>query len=344
MFVSLIVLSQLRGVGPARTAALTVALAAVGLATSPSTLEVNSVTTPKPSTGRTERHITDERILFSDDASLLSAYRTREMPDHTWRWLGERGAPPDKRTVTGVAMGFRGLAAGPDIRLIDRAALTDPLLAWLPAQYEPRWMTGHFLRAVPAGYVETLETGENQLRDRKLAELYDRIDLIVSGPLWSRERLAAIWWLNTGGPEKLIDEERYRFYGAQQLKFSILSKRVPDGTTLENKRLRRLTATGAQIRFEERQHPRAVELSLNYEDHFELRFYDGTKEVARVPVPRAPKWKLSGMTVRTVELPSELQARGFTRLRLLPRTGERAKKPYYVLGHMLFDPEPEAEG
>lgn len=344
MFMSLIVLSQLRGLGPARTAALTVALAAVGLATSPSTLAVNSATTPDTKSARTTRHITDERVFFFEDASLLSARRNRDMPDHKWRWLGERGAREGKRTATAVAMGFRGLAGGPDLHLIDRAALTEPLLAWLPAQYVPQWMSGHFLRAIPPGYVETLESGENQLKDRNLAELYDRVHLVVSGPLWSRERLAAIWWLNTGGPEALIDEERYRFQGALQLKLTQLSKPLPEGTELKSKKVLKLPAQGAVLRFRERQHPRTVELSLNYEDRFELRFYDRGEEIARVPVPRAPKWDLDGLTIRTVELPEDLVARGFTRMRVLPRTTERTSKPIWALGHLRFDPELDGDG
>jgi arabinofuranosyltransferase len=340
MFVSLIVLSQLRGIGRARLAALTVALAAVGLATSPSTLAINGTTSPDHRAARTDRRVTDERAFFFEDASLLSAHRIREMPDHPWRWIGERDATSGKRTATTIAMGYRGLAAGPDVYLIDRAALTDPLLAWLPARYEPYWMTGHFLRAVPSGYVETRETGKNALTDRKLAELYDRVQLVVSGPLWSRERLAAIWWLNTGGPAELIDKQKYRFEGAVQLQPETLSKPVPEGTKLSSKRLRRLPAQGAHIKFAERQHPRTVQLSLNYEDHFELRFYDGGEELARVPVPRAPKRALDGMTTRTVELPAELQAGGFTRLRVLPTTRARNKKPIYAIGHLLFDAEP----
>lgn len=344
MFVSLIVLSQLRGLGPARIGALTVAFAAVGLSASPSTLELNSATTPATGTARTERRITDERVLFFDDASLLSAHRTRDMPDHKWRWMGDRGAKPGKRTITAIAMGYRGLAVGPKVHVIDRAALTDPLLSRLPALYDPRWMTGHYLRVIPPGYEDTLETGGNQLKDRRLAELYDRVHLVVSGPLWSRDRLAAIWWLNTGGPESLIDEERYRFYGALKLEPEQLAKPVPDGTKLTSKRVRKLSARGAYIKFAERQHPHTLQISLNYEDRFELRFYNRGEELARVPVPRAPKWGITGMSMRTVELPEQLQQRGFTRMRVLPRTGVRSKKPLWAIGQLSFDAEQPAGG
>jgi len=39
--------------------------------------------------------------------------------------------------------------------------------------------------------------GENHLKDPCIRALYDDLDLITRGPLWSKERLAAIWRLNT---------------------------------------------------------------------------------------------------------------------------------------------------
>jgi arabinofuranosyltransferase len=342
MFMALIVLSQLRGLGSVRVAVVTVALAAVGLATSPSTLEVNRATTRDSSTARTNWGVTDQRTFIAADAGLLGAHRTRDMPHHERRWDGERGAPDGRRSSIGIAMGYRGFAAGDDYYLIDRVALADPLLARLPARYNPRWMAGHGERALPEGYTTTIETGENHLADRRLAELHDRIALVVSGPLWSRERFAAIWWLNTGGPATLINEEKYRFYGAVQFKPGALRKPVPDGTKVKSKRVNRLTAQGVYVRYKERQYPRTMQISLNGEDHFEALFYDGHEVVARVPIPRELKWGKSGMSTRNIELPAELQERGFTRLRVLPLTRDRTEKPSWAIGHLLFDVgEPE---
>lgn len=345
MFMALIVLSQLRGLEPTRIAATTAVLAALGLATTPSTLELNTVTSPEPKAARTLRRITDERALFSDDATLLAAYRTRDMPHHKWRWMGERGVPSGKKTAIGIAMGFRGYGAGPDIHLIDKAALTDPLLARLPATYNARWMSGHFLRAVPPGYVETIETGENKIQDEKVAMLYDRLRVVISGPLWSRERLAAIWWLNTGGPAKLVNEEKYRYYGSLRLKPHALTKLVPDGAPLTSKRLHKVPTVGAHMKWPEPQHPATIHISLNDRDKFELVFYDENQEIGRALVPRELKWGKEGMSARTVEVPAEVQERGFTRLRVLPLTEERQAKPLWLLGHLVFDhvePEPDS--
>jgi arabinofuranosyltransferase len=62
---------------------------------------------------------------------------------------------------------------------VDIFALSDPLLARLPANPDSR--TGHFLRDIPAGYIETLETGQNRLTDPDLAAYYDQLRRVISG-------------------------------------------------------------------------------------------------------------------------------------------------------------------
>jgi len=59
-----------------------------------------------------------------------------------------------------------------------------------------RWRIGHFERAIPDGYEETLATGRNVIHDQEVARFYDRVTLIVAGPLWSRARLQAIVQMN----------------------------------------------------------------------------------------------------------------------------------------------------
>ena len=86
-----------------------------------------------------------------------------------------------------------------------------------------------------------------------------------------------------------------------------------------------------------RQHHRALEISVNDDDRFELWFYDGAEEIARVPVPLQLAWDVDGLAARRVELPAVLAERGFTRMRVLPRTRSRPKEPFFGLGHLLFD-------
>lgn len=79
------------------------------------------------------------------------------------------------------------------------------LLARLPVSDLKEWRIGHFRRNIPDGYAETIENGENQITDPNLAAYYDRLHLIISGDLWSAERWSAIWKMNTGQYNYLLD-------------------------------------------------------------------------------------------------------------------------------------------
>jgi arabinofuranosyltransferase len=315
----------------------------LGLSARPNTFEINSKLSPPSKSARTSRDITDERAFFYEDASLVHAYRLRDMPDHVWWIRGLRGAPPGKRVQLAVALGYRGVAGGPEVHWLDKTALSDPLLARMPAKYRPDWMTGHLFRAIPKGYVETLETGENQLVDADVRELYDRIALVTRGDLWSVERFRAIVWLNTGGPKRLLDRERWRFQGASRRTPASLAARVADGTPFESKQVRSFPAEGVRVQYKQRQHRRQVEIAVNGDDRFELRFYDGRDEIARVAVPRRLSGVSDGVVARRLDLPKVVEERGFTLVRILPRTKRRSKSPHWAIGQLIFDDDPASE-
>jgi arabinofuranosyltransferase len=137
-------------------------------------------------------------------------------PVETWPPRPSPGRPLAP-VVVRYAVGYIGFYAGPTLHILDLNALADPLLARLPAlnpdpltlTFLPRlatrgWRIGHFVRRIPAGYLETLATGENRIRDARLAEYYDRLRLITRGPLLAPGRLAAIWRMNTGAYDHLL--------------------------------------------------------------------------------------------------------------------------------------------
>ncbi len=122
---------------------------------------------------------------------------------------GAGGQP--RPVVMRYAIGYVGYYAGPGLHILDLNALADPLLARLPAlEFDPmlptfipklapkKWRVGHYVRAIPSGYLETLIADENRIRDPHLAALYARLALITRGPLFEPRRLAAIWEINTG--------------------------------------------------------------------------------------------------------------------------------------------------
>jgi len=69
------------------------------------------------------------------------------------------------------------------------------------------WRIGHFTRAIPAGYVQTLATGQNQIRDPNLARYYDKLALVTRGRLFDGERLRTIWRFQRGEYDRLLRGE-----------------------------------------------------------------------------------------------------------------------------------------
>jgi arabinofuranosyltransferase len=116
----------------------------------------------------------------------------------------ERGAGHRKKGPAVYAenvVGLESFAAGPKVHLVDLFALTDPLLARIPfAPKTASWRIGHFYRALPDGYVDTVRTGKNQIKDRCLARYYDRLRRVTQGPIFSWQRFKEILWLNFREP------------------------------------------------------------------------------------------------------------------------------------------------
>lgn len=101
------------------------------------------------------------------------------------------------------ALGKPGYGKGPNIYMIDNYALSDPILARLPAM--SHWYPGHFRREIPEGYIETLISDENQITDPNLSLYYSKLQILISGPIWDWNRMTEIWKFNTGQYDYLLD-------------------------------------------------------------------------------------------------------------------------------------------
>ena len=83
-----------------------------------------------------------------------------------------------------------------ELYVVDPLALSEPFLSRLPARNGAR--LGHYERAFPEGFVDSKRTGQNRLVNPVLKSLYADVELTTRGDLWTAERWAAIWRLNTG--------------------------------------------------------------------------------------------------------------------------------------------------
>lgn len=149
--------------------------------------------------------IANERAYYYPSTGLLPVLASQQkikdeglpLPPYNGAIQGRRFAEAPDTVAVWTEAGFFGYFAG-DKTVIDVWALGDPLLARLPFRPAGKWRVGHYKREIPPGYVESRESRQNQVQNRDLARAYDALTVVVSGPLFTRERWREIWRLNTG--------------------------------------------------------------------------------------------------------------------------------------------------
>jgi hypothetical protein len=161
--------------------------------------------------------VIDERAFYFQTTSLLRNYRVAQTPITEYRLgadsyatiyarLDQARQEGAKGIILGGIGGIVAVYGGADLYLSDGYALADPFLARCPIHYEANWRIGHMSRQIPAGYVETIQSGENRLADPNLREYYDILRRITRGDdLFSRERLKLIWDFNRDVYDDLIE-------------------------------------------------------------------------------------------------------------------------------------------
>jgi arabinofuranosyltransferase len=165
----------------------------VPLAANSSPLAEPAVATcPIPESG-----VADERSCYRAHTGLIANVRTAKYKKHEYYELGVAKRKKGEAVVAENVVGLEAFAAGPKVHLVDRFALTEPLLARIP--YEPddkNWRIGHFLRALPDGYLESVKTGRNRIKDPCIRRFNERLRRVTHGPIFSWQRVKDIAWLN----------------------------------------------------------------------------------------------------------------------------------------------------
>jgi arabinofuranosyltransferase len=148
--------------------------------------------------------IADERAFYFSTMGLLKAQRNQAFI-HEWGKQGRKAHEIGETIAIRTTAGFFGYYAGPTVYIVELTSLTNPLLARLPIADKYEWRVGHYPRELPEGYLETLETGENVIKDPNLRLFYDKLQLIVRGNIWDFKRIVEIWNINTGRYNELLD-------------------------------------------------------------------------------------------------------------------------------------------
>jgi arabinofuranosyltransferase len=147
--------------------------------------------------------VADERGFYNKSLGFVAMSRWHYLKDTPWAQAGREARLKGRHSVVQGMVGCFGYFAGPEVHIIDPLALTEPLLARLPSN-ATSWRIGHFRRKVPVGFNGAV-LGNGKLADPFLRSYYDRLKLITRGDLFGLERLKAIWKMNTGAYDYLLD-------------------------------------------------------------------------------------------------------------------------------------------
>jgi arabinofuranosyltransferase len=209
-----------------------------------------------------------------------TAFRTE--PEDDWVKLGKSLRNQADETGPFVETHISGIVAyyaGPEVHVVNNAAITDPLLGHIPPIYSSNWRPGHFFRVIPAGYVQVLQGDADALQDDIMASYYDLIQSVARGSLYDSSRLAAIWQLNTVkfsdfAPEKV---DALRFPNMQYVEYSEVlaaeQTNTPLAFTFSEDR------SGVEVVLAEPSSASQLLIELGANDHYEVQYLDETGSV-----------------------------------------------------------------
>ena len=282
-----------------------------------------------------EHNICDERQYYFQHASLAKWLEgKRPLPSHRYANEARRYRQLDRpMTKSHGSVGFRGYLAGPKVHITDYYALADPLLARLPAKYHLVWKMGHLARHYPAGYMDTLRSGENHIANKDVAALYDQLALITRGPVWSRERWAAIWRVNLGYYKDLIDDDSFRFPNLRRVSLTAVSAPKPAGSQWNARGNQIITTGGLHVGLGQPQHAKGLELSLAPGNRYRLLLMRDREVAVTLDLPSKRSVR-HGLVVYEVAAPGKAVRDGYTGVRIFPYGGNRQ----YSLGHLRLIP------
>jgi arabinofuranosyltransferase len=234
-----------------------------------------------------------------------------------------------KKVVVKTGIGYYGLTAGDKIHVVDRVALGDPLLARLPSKYNPTWRVAHLYRQIPEGYLETVESGINQIADPQLAEYYDVLHNIISGDLFSWERMEQIVKMNLGMYDHLIDVERYRQKAGEIMSEEEMQRIINPGEAWDNPNAWILDESGTSIHLDQLAHAKTVSFLADNNDSYKIVLSKNEQilyEQSTEPIDG------DGMQPREVKVPDDISSQGFDTITVIPFGGDQK----YSIGYLQY--------
>jgi arabinofuranosyltransferase len=268
--------------------------------------------------------VADERAFYYPFTGLLRAFSQEESPSLVWAAWGRQLRNEGRAVITYGNVGMVGYFSGPNVYLVDPAGLTDAFLARLPPRAVPNWRAGHWVREIPAGYLESRSQGGNRLAEPMLARLYDQVQTLTEGDLFSWARLRLAWWFLGGTPIE-IDRQALRYPVSKQVLYEELIKPGKHELVFEK--------PGLAVVLPGLQRARKIEISVENNDIYWLVFFRDRQMVHGVVLPPEvrlapgailswPKESKAGLRRFILSIPAEVDREGFDELRIMVLAGD----------------------
>jgi arabinofuranosyltransferase len=278
--------------------------------------------------------ISDERLWYFDDLGLLNAYKAADPPVSLGRERGEQARIDANNDLYVIAInntGIYGYYAGPSVYIIDNYALSDPLLARLPAERVVNWRSGHFHRRLPDGYIARIY-GLGELGDPQLGLYYDRLKLIVGGKLFDPQRWSAILDYNFGRMESLIDFDTFRYPDMVFTNFTALNSLddpvVVTGAISDENDMIVFLDSGLEIDLEQVYFADRIGLCLDSDDAYRVEYWDHQRLLASDKKPISEE--SAGLICYFLDVPKKAFRTGYSKIRVFPTAGDGN----YKVGHI----------
>ncbi len=278
-----------------------------------------------------DQKISNERRYYAWSTGLLRINRQSGRPAHPYAKDGVAARQAGPAVTRRITVGMFGYYAGPQVHVVDELALGDALLARLPARRVDQWRIGHFQRTLPAGYLESLRNRNNQLADANLAKYYDALLLAIQGELVNPQRLAAIWKLNSGQYDRLIDFDTYRYPKLVLVQLDQFNQAETHSSAWDSAESFIFGESGIEIELGQRSQAKRIELSLDGDNAYQVVYLDETREIAQQQL--AAQSSRSGLQATCLKTPIRASQAGFTRLRIFATHGDDR----YSLGNIRLD-------
>jgi arabinofuranosyltransferase len=263
--------------------------------------------------------IADERSVYYRQQGLLSPKLSVPVPGGLTRDLRAIGRSEPLVMIYGVA-GRYPFEAGDLLHVVDHCLL-DPLLMRLPIPDPKSWRIGHFVRAMPEGYLESIAQDKVCIHYPGLASYYATLRTVIDVrvPLFAPERLRALWDLWTGkhaGGFAAYLAEEYRNPPTIDVDGASLAKTLPNAAIgtgpqwFDEPQGHLVLRGGIRIRFADTVHARRLDLQLQggRDLIYRLRVHRDGKMLGEHRVDASSFLPAAGMQPFACELPLEQQA------------------------------------